>query len=33
MYGLRLINYEVQHPKGFVRRSVGQEKLRIEMGL
>jgi hypothetical protein len=33
MYGLRLINFEVQHPKGFVRRSVGQEKLRIEMGL
>jgi hypothetical protein len=32
-YGLRLINYEVQHPKGFVRGSVGREKLRIEMGL
>ena len=31
-YGLSLISYEVQHPKGFVRRGVGREKLRIEMG-
>lgn len=33
LYGLHLINFEVQHPKGFVRRSVGHETLRIEMGL
>ena len=33
LYGLKLINFEVLHPKGFVRRSVGNEKLRIEMGL
>lgn len=32
MYGLHLVGYEVELPKGgFVRRSVGRESLRIEM--
>jgi hypothetical protein len=31
MYGLHLVGYEVKLPKGFARRSVGRESLRIEI--